>query len=407
MDAARGVTGGPLAPYEDALRAELAATGYADSSATDVVRTMDRLSLWLQGNSRTAAELTPTVVDEFLALRREHSSSEMMARRGLGPLLRFLRGVGVAPGRGEVYCPDQVAILLVRYRAWLVGERGLASESVRCYCSQAKKFLVWLPDPVNASLALLDTTAVTTFVVGQSTAADSVWSAKALVTALRSLLRFLHVDGMIPGPLTGAVPAVAGWRLAALPRSLQHDQVAAVLAGPDTSTAVGLRDHAILTVLARLGLRGAEAAALCLTDVDWHAGEIIVRGKGSTLERIPLPVEVGSALAAYLTGGRPTCSCPTLFVTARAPYHALSGAAVRAIMGRACRNAGLPRLGAHRLRHSLATEMLRAGAGLGEVGQLLRHRNQLSTTVYAKVDHTALRTLARPWPLPAPQGGRS
>jgi integrase/recombinase XerD len=406
MDEARGVTGGPLAPYEDALRAELAATGYAGSSAADVVRTMDRLSVWLQGNGRTAADLTPTVVEKFLALRREHSSSEV-ARRGLGPLLRFLRGVGVVPGRGEVYCSDQVAILLARYRGWLVGERGLTGDSVRCYCSQAKKFLVWLPDPVDVSLARLDTATVTTFVVSQSTAADSVWSAKALVTALRSLLRFLHVEGVIPGPLTGAVPAVAGWRLAALPRGLQRDQVVAVLAGPDTSTPAGLRDHAILTVLARLGLRGAEAAALVLTDVDWHAGEIIVRGKGSTVERVPLPVEVGKALADYLTGGRPSCSCSALFVTARAPYHALSGTAVRAIMGRACHRAGLPRLGAHRLRHSLATEVLRAGAGLAEVGQLLRHRNQLSTTVYAKVDHTALRALARPWPLPAPQGGRS
>jgi site-specific recombinase XerD len=407
MDEARGVTGGPLAPYEDALRAELAANGYADSSVADVVRTMDRLSMWLQGNGWTAAEVTPAVVEEFLALRWERGGSEMVARRGLGPLLRFLRGAGALPGRVEVYCSDQVAILLARYRAWLVGERGLAGESVRCYCSQAKKFLAWLPEPVDASLARLDATAVTAFVVDQSTAAESVWSAKALVTALRSLLRFLHVEGMIPGPLVGAVPAVAGWRLAGLPRGLPRDQVTAVLAGPDTSTSAGLRDHAVLTVLARLGLRGAEAAALVLTDVDWRAGEIIVRGKGSTVERMPLPVEVGDALAAYLTGGRPTCSCPALFVTARAPYHALSGTAVRAIMGRACRNAGLARLGAHRLRHSLATEVLRAGAGLAEVGQLLRHRNQLSTTVYAKVDHAALRTLARPWPLPAPRGGRS
>ncbi|KAA9160574.1 tyrosine-type recombinase/integrase [Amycolatopsis acidicola] len=363
--------------------------------------------MWLRETGRTAADLTPTVVEDFLALRRERSGSEAVARRGLGPLLRFLRGAGVAPARGEVWCSDQVAILLARYRAWLVGERGLADESVRCYCSQAKKFLEWLREPVDSSLARLDAATVTAFVLGHSTAAESVWSAKALVTALRSLLRFLHVEGVIPGPLTGAVPAVAGWRLAGLPRGLQRDQVAAVLAGPDTSTPAGLRDHAILTVLARLGLRGAEAAALVLTDVDWHVGEITVRGKGSTFERIPLPVEVGRALADYLTSGRPSCSCSALFVTARAPYHALSGTAVRAIMGRACHRAGLPWLGAHRLRHSLATEVLQAGAGLAEVGQLLRHRNQLSTTVYAKVDYTALRTLARPWPLPAPQGGRS
>jgi site-specific recombinase XerD len=306
-----------------------------------------------------------------------------------------------------VDCLVREAILLDRFRGWLVGERGLAAESVRCYCCQAKKFLAWLPDPLEESLARLDAGMVTAFVVEQTSAAGSVWSAKTMVTALRSLLRFLHVNGVIPGPLVGAVPAVAGWRLAALPRGLERDTVAAVLAGPDVSTAVGLRDRAVLTVLARLGLRGAETAALGLSDVDWHSGEITVRGKGSRVERIPLPVEVGETVAAYLTGGRPGCSSPALFVTARAPYHALSGTAVRAIMGRACRNAGLPRLGAHRLRHSLATDVLRAGAGLGEVGQLLRHRSQLSTTVYAKVDHTALRALARPWPLPVSGGGGS
>lgn len=154
----------------------------------------------------------------------------------------------------------------------------------------------------------------------------------------------------------------------------------------------------MLTVLARLGLRGAEVAALRLTDIDWHAGEIAVRGKGSRIERLPLPAEVGEALASYLTGARPRCSAPAVFVTARAPYQALTGTCIRAIMGRACERAGLPRLGAHRLRHSLATAILRAGAPLPEVGQVLRHRSQLSTAVYAKVDHAALRTLAQPWP---------
>ncbi|MGH3800456.1 MAG: tyrosine-type recombinase/integrase [Pseudonocardiaceae bacterium] len=407
MDHGCGVVRGPLAPYEVALGVELARSGYAQSSTRDVVRAMAWLSRWLEETGRTAADLMLLVVEELLGLRRVRCASELVARRGLGPLLRFLRGVGVAPDPSTVDGPGPAAILVGRYRAWLVGERCLAAESVRCYCSQAKKFLAWLPDPLAESLSRLDAGMVTAFVVDQTAAAGSVWSAKALVTALRSLLRFLHVDGVVGGPLVGAVPAVAGWRLAGLPRGLERGQVEAVLAGPDASTAVGLRDRAVLIVLARLGLRGAEAATLELADVDWRRGEIVVRGKGSRVERVPLPVEVGEAVAAYLTGGRPACACRALFVTARAPYHALSATAVRAIMGRACQNASLPRLGAHRLRHSLATEVLRAGAGLTEVGQLLRHRSQLSTTVYAKVDHTALRTLARPWPLPAPQGDQS
>jgi site-specific recombinase XerD len=272
---------------------------------------------------------------------------------------------------------------------------------VRCYLVQGRKLLAGLAEPLEVSLAGLDAAAVTAFVMAETLRCRSVWSAKTLVTATRSLLRFLHLAGMIPHPLVGAVPAVAGWRLSALPRGLETGQVAAVLAGPDRSTAVGLRDHAVLMMLARLGLRGAEVAALGLEDVDWRAGQVVVRGKGSRIERMPLPVEVGEALAAYVTGGRPRCSCRALFVTARAPYQALTGSAVRAVMGRACQRAGLPRVGAHRLRHSLATEVLRAGAPLSEVGQLLRHRSLLSTTIYAKVDHAALRSLARRWPLPA------
>lgn len=308
-------------------------------------------------------------------------------------------------GQGRLAAPDPteaaagaVEVLLVAFRGWLICERGLATESVRCYCSQARTFLTQLPAPLEESLAGLDAAAVITFVLGQAAAANSVWSAKAQVTALRSLLRFLHVHGLIPMSLTAAVPGVAGWRSSTLPKTLGAGQVQALLGAHDLSTGVGLRDHAVLLTLARLGLRGAEAAALGLTDVDWRAGEILVRGKGARTERLPLPAEVGQALVAYLTDARPSCSCPTLFVTARAPVAPLTPAAVRAIMGRACARAGLPRLGAHRLRHTLACDLLRAGSPLAEVGQVLRHRSQLSTATYAKVDHETLRGLARPWP---------
>ncbi len=397
-DPVGGGVAGPLAPYEVALRADLAQAGYAASSVADAVRAMARLSGWLQATGLTPDGLTPVAVEEFLAVRRQHSQVEAVARRGLGPVLRFLRRRDVVPGRQLAPGVTPVEALLADYCAWLVGERGLAAESVRCYTNQAKTFLAQLGDQLGASLARLDAAAVTAFMVDACSAADSVWSAKARVTAMRSLLRFLHVEGLVPVPLTAAVPGVAGWRLGGLPRGLEHEQVQALLAGCDTTTAVGLRDHAILTVLARLGLRGAEVAALGLGDVDWRAGELVVRGKGARVERLPLPAEVGAALAAYLTGGRPSCGCATLLVTARAPYQPLSGTSIRAIMGRACKRAGLPRLGAHRLRHTLATDMLRAGVPMVEVGQVLRHRSQLATAIYAKVDHQTLRTLARPWP---------
>ncbi len=306
--------------------------------------------------------------------------------------------VGKANGSGGPGQEEPREALLDEFADWLRVERGLAAESVRCYRSQGAKLLGSLAEPLEEAIAGLDAATVTGFVMSQSTSAHSVWSAKAHVTALRALLRFLHCRGLTQGPLVGAVPAVAGWRLAGLPRGLTQDQVAVLLATPDTTTTVGLRDGAVLTLLADLGLRGAEVAALRLDDLDWRHGEVLVRGKGARVERLPLTTAVGNALADYLTGARPRCDADTVLVTVRAPIRPLSGGSVRAIMARACRRAGLPRLGPHRLRHTLATDLLHAGASLAEVGQVLRHRCELSTAVYAKVDLEALRTLARPWP---------
>lgn len=317
---------------------------------------------------------------------------------GRAPQRRFGSGASRLRGSGQEHSGEPRDVLLDEFAGWLRVERGLASESVRCYRSQAAKLLDSLVDPLDAAIAGLDAAAVTGFVVAQTSSMRSVWSAKAEITALRALLRFLHVRGMTPGPLVGAVPAVAGWRLAGLPRGLRQDQVVALLAAPDTTTTVGLRDCAVLTVLAGLGLRGAEVAALRLDDLDWRHGEVLVRGKGARVERLPLTTSVGAALAGYLTGARPRCEAATVFVTVRAPIRPLTGGSVRAIMARACGRAGLPRLGPHRLRHTLATDLLHAGASLAEVGQVLRHRSDLSTAVYAKVDLDALRTLARPWP---------
>jgi integrase/recombinase XerD len=319
------------------------------------------------------------------------------ALRGLGPVLRFLRGVGVVPAGDCVGAATPVETVLGAFGAWLLAERELAAESVRCYLTQARPFLAGLPQPLEAALEGLDAGQVTSFMLCHCRGRNT-WSAKAAVTAIRALLRFLHVAGYVPVGLAAAVPSVAGWRLASLPRGLEAGQVGLLLDSCELGTVVGRRDHAVLTVLARLGLRGGEVAAVELGDVDWRGGELLVRGKGNRTERLPLPVSVGQALAAYVSGGRPRCDATALFVTVRAPYRGLSPAAVRQIVIRACRRAGLGRLGAHRLRHTLATDMLRAGAGLAEVGQVLRHRSQLATAIYAKVDQRALRPLARPWP---------
>jgi integrase/recombinase XerD len=285
--------------------------------------------------------------------------------------------------------------LLAEFGRWLDRERGLSQVTVRCYSKQARYFLAAAGG--EDAVGSLDTGKVTTFMVDWSRSC-ATGSAKAMVTSLRAFLRFAHATGRTAVPLAAAVPAVASWQQSALPKGLTAAEIDMLLGCCDRATVTGLRDHALLTLLARLGLRGAEAAGLRLDDIDWRAGEITVTGKGSRTERLPLPGPAGEALAAWLKDGRPQCESRAVFVTVRKPCRPVTPDLVRVIMARACERAGLERRGAHRLRHSLATEMLRAGASLPEVGQVLRHRSMLSTAIYAKVNQNALRPLARPWP---------
>jgi site-specific recombinase XerD len=227
----------------------------------------------------------------------------------------------------------------------------------------------------------------------------NVGSAKLVTTALRSLLGYAHVEGLTAAPLRDVVPAVAGWRLAGLPRSLQPGEVRRLLAACDRRTVAGRRDSAMLMLLARLGMRAGEVRSLTLEDIDWRAGELVVKGKGRRLERLPLPEDVGQALSAYLRRGRPaTAQGRTVFVRVRAPHRPLSSSGVTQAVAAAAARAGLERVSAHRLRHTVATEMVRAGVALPDVGQVLRHRRLATTAIYAKVDRERLRLLARPWP---------
>ena len=224
---------------------------------------------------------------------------------------------------------------------------------------------------------------------------------KGTVTALRSFLRFLLQRGAIHIDLARTLPGVASWRLSHLPKSLPPEQVERLLPVLRSKHPAGKRDYAILLLLARLGLRGGEVLAMTLEDLDWGPGEIVVRGKGQRLERLPLPAEVGKALACYLCEVRPACATRRVFIRMNAPQHGLaSPVAICCIVRRALRRAGLDPdfKGAHLLRHSLATNLLRRGASLGEIGQLLRHRQPTTTQIYAKVDIAALRGIALPWP---------
>jgi site-specific recombinase XerD len=287
-----------------------------------------------------------------------------------------------------------VEVLLERYRGYLAAERGLAASTIRYYLDEARGFLAGR----DGGVAGLTAAAVTGFVAAECRR-RSTGSAKVLVTALRSVLRFLAVEGLADAGLPAAVPSVAGWRGGGLPKALPAGQVAALLAACDRDTATGLRDFAVLTLLARLGLRACEVAALELGDVGWRAGEVRIRGKARRDEQLPLPSDVGEALAAYLRAGRPAGTASRrVFLRSRAPAGGLSAEAVKGIVRGACRRAGIAPAGAHRLRHTAATAMLQAGAPLTEIGQVLRHRSVSTTAIYAKVDHGALGALALPWP---------
>ncbi len=211
------------------------------------------------------------------------------------------------------------------------------------------------------------------------------------------MLRFLHVQGLITMPLAAAVPSVAQ-RREGLPRALPAGQVAGLLESCDRSTPVGCRDYAILLLLARLGLRCGEVAGLALDDLGWRAGELVVHGKHSRTDRLPLPCDVGEALSDYLRRARPPGFGRTVFLRSQAPIGRLSGDGVSEVVVRAARRAGIGPVRAHRLRHTVATELLRRGAGLVEIGQMLRHQSLEVTAVYAKVDRAALSQLALPWP---------
>lgn len=313
----------------------------------------------------------------------------------------------VTIGTGEVGSVPVVESLVEEFAGWLDRQRGLAPVTVDNYCWHVVQFLAALPEPTRLSVGLLDAGAVTAFMVGFCRDRN-INSAKSMARSVRSFLRFAHATGRTSAQLWGAVPASAGWHLASLPRSVPQGDVERLLAVAARLgfTPVGRRDYAILLLLARLGLRRGEVAALALGDIDWRAGELMVTGKGRRIERLPLPVEPGEAIVAWLTDGRPECATQSVFTTLRPPGRPLTPGAIGHIVRTACRRAGLARIGAHRLRHTLATAMLRAGASLPEVGQVLRHRNAMSTAIYAKVDQAALRPLARPWPgtCPAPAG---
>jgi integrase/recombinase XerD len=390
---------GPLGPYIDAFAAEMHAEGYAHQSAELQIRLVADFSHWLAKHRIPAPEITTGHFPSYLRSRAHSRRPGRSDRAGLQRLWNLLRRQGVIP-EPPLPVPTPADQLRETFRHYLRQERALAPATVVSYLPFVGEFLAQRFGAGPVDLAALCAADVTGFVQRRATTLHSK-RVQVMTTALRAFLRFARYRGELPTDLAACVPAVASWSLSTVPRARPPGQVEAVLAACNRQTAVGRRDYAILLLLARLGLRAGEVVALTLEDLEWQTGWIRVRGKGGRASQLPLPVAVGEALAAYLQDGRPHAASRCVFLRGRAPAVSFRGSqAIDSVVRHALTRAGIeaPRQGAHQFRHSFACQLLRHGASLAEIGELLRHRSPQTAALYAKVDLAALAPLALAWP---------
>jgi integrase/recombinase XerD len=387
---------GPLTSHAASFADELSRLGYKRGAAGRHLELLADLDNWLAGEGLSPAELTRGHVAGFLESRRARGCRELVSPFGFRALYEHLVCLGAVPEPEGRVPAGSLAAPLGCYHDYLAKERGLSDGVIEHYLKVAHAFISHIGDGEGVDWDKVGPTEVARFLVTECRHAPG--ARKALPSALRSFLRFALLEGWTTAPLAEVVPSVAAWSQSTLPRRLQPEQVRRLLASCDRGSGAGRRDYAVLALLARLGLRAGEVAGMRLGDFDWRAGEVVVRGKGRRDEKLPLPSDVGEAVSGYLVDGRPPTTERRVFLRAVAPWRALTPASVSLIVYRACDRAGLPRVGAHCIRHSAASEMLNNGASLAEVGQVLRHRSLLSTQVYAKVDHARLACLVRPWP---------
>lgn len=388
---------GGLAVHVSGYRRALADRGYSERATRTHMEMLGHLGRWLEDGGLGLGDLTDDRLVEFLASRRRCGDRGLVTAFGVAPLFEHLRGLGVVPSCSRPLPAGPGTAFLERYRNYLVSERGVAPQGVVRYERVAGLFVSSMAVGGEIDWTALAAGDVTRFVVKECSDRGGS-SARNLVAALRSLLRFAHLDGWTPVGLVKAVPSVAGWQARSLPRWVGSDDVRRLLRSCDRRGEGGRRDYAMLLMLVRLGLRAGEVASMRLEDIDWRAGEVVVHGKSHSDERMPLPNDVGQALADYLGEGRPITVSRSVFLRLLAPRQGLTPTGVTTVVYHACDRAGLNRIGAHRLRHTAGTDMLRAGASLAEVGQALRQRDLRTTALYAKVDHTRLRSLAPVWP---------
>ena len=390
---------GPLGAYVDAFAQQLGDEGYAKASSRYALRLVADVGRWLRRRRLNAQQLTPELLECYLQCRSHHSHLRSGNAAILRRLLNFLRQKGIVAQSPPIESTPAQR-LEEEFGLYLERERRLAPATVFHYRVFARRFLAHCFADREVRCDRLCAADVMCFVQREAARLHPKRS-KLMTTALRSFLQYARYRGLISIDLCRSVPAVANWSMASMPRALSSQEVQRLLSHCDRHTAVGRRNWAILLLLARLGLRAGEVVGLALEDIDWEAGELCIRSPAMNSDRLPLPREVGTALADYLRCARPACASRRVFVRMRAPRREFaSSVAICCIVRRALERAGLnPALkGAHLLRHSVATQMLRQGASLTEIGELLRHRSQQTTMIYAKVDLDLLRPLALPWP---------
>jgi site-specific recombinase XerD len=400
-------TGRLFGPHLDSFVITVTQLGYARSSVRQQILLLGDLERWLERKSLALVDLDEQVAKQFLEKRRRQRRLGKGHSRTVSLFLEYLREKGAIPGPQLTVDDSPLAMLQKRYENFLKKDRGLSPVTATRYGTFVRRFIVERFGDARICVRKLVPSDISGFLLRHARS-GSPGEAKLMVTALRSFFRFLFQHGETENDLAGAVPTVPAWRLADVPKYLTPEEVERVVHARDRrNPSLACRDRAIMLLLARLGLRASEVIALELDDINWRAGVLTVHGKGRYHDGLPLPADVGEAVAGYLRQHRPPCTTRRVFIRNKAPHRGFAHpSSISTIVCRALKRAGLrPALmGAHILRHSLATGMLRSGASMNEIGQVLRHRVANTTEIYAKVDINGLRSLALPWPT---KGGNS
>jgi len=390
---------GPVASYIVPFPEWLGDRGYGLVSMRNQVLMAAGFSKWLGQKGIELSDISGDHPGRYLLDRAQRP--KLGDDAALRHLLAFLRSQNAIAEEIEVdHSPSPVEQHVQAYERYLQDVRALSRQTIINYRPVVRDFINFRFTDGVVSLAQLRAVDVTDF-VQKRVSRLNMRRAKIMTTALRSFLSYARYRGDIISDLAAAVPVVANWSLSSIPRAIGRAEVARLLASIDRDTPVGCRDYAMILALARLGLRSSEVVSLELNDVDWVAGQIHVRGKAGQRNDLPLPADVGEAIADYLRKSRPRNSSRRVFLRDKAPIRGFVGpCGLGSVIRRSLKRAGInpPTKGTHQFRHGLASEMLRGGASLAEIGEVLGHRHVQTTAIYAKVDINALRTLALPWP---------